>query len=573
MHSSELENYKSLKANQKLLAEREAEKINKQHAIREDFMRNYNNRMDRRARLDAEHTKLMEAARDQALSTAIKAIYISALEAETLTDDALLLAENLVDKWIKERGGASKILEGVSDKTYLLNRLSAIVEEAAEETVKEIEKDELAEDKPETKAEKKEDAEDSAKEFIKDASKKEIKDFMNTLVDKITDKVKKDEKEKMEKKEEEAAEAEDTGAEEKADSETEAPADDTKSDDSTEVEAKDDDKEVEIDADTEVLEEPKKEENADETAPEEGSEEKVEDTEVEVKEEEPAEEEQKDEEPKADDTESEAAPESTEESDDKQDDDAGNEDVDADTEVEVKDDETEAPADDTAAEEAPEDLKVDDTDADGEVSDEEIEKDTEEDLGEPLGGDDKPNADTDLDGDIEDNVEDDAESKMFKELEDEEDVQKAVEIIRTRVADAEENFIRNNAEDKKKMDELLNKISNNVKTVEDLGAKDPKAAEAASESARYYKSKMYDVQHETDLTIYTRMSRILTENILKNENVKDTYINESGRLDVDLVMETVKVMYGFLETLNTIQIEKVDEKYLSKVIKEMKEDK
>lgn len=546
--NSTLENFKNLKATEKALAEAEAAKVADKVAIRENWLKDYHIKMDMKARTDAEHARLMEAARDQALSSIIKAIYITALEAETLTDEGLLLAENMVDNWIKERGGASKILSTVGENTYLLNRIYCLVEDTAEATVEELEKDELSSDEPN---EKKVEAEDKAKEFIDNADKEEIKDFMNNLIDKIQDKAE-DEGEKKEEVEDAAEDAE------------------------KDAEATVADLDMEADAAPDTAESEETEKSEEESAPEADEakeEEPAEDSSEEVKDEEPAEEEKKEEESE----EKESEEEDKEESDDDDDDDKEEEkseeseedkDDDDEDDDDDKEEESEEKSEAEKSEEAPEDLQVDDTDADGEISDEEIEDDTKEDLGEPLD-DDGVDADTDLDGEIEDNK-DDAESKMFDELEDEEDVQKAIELIRTRVADAEETFIRNNAEDKKKMNELLNKISNNVKTVEDLADKDPAAVEAAKESAMYYKGKMNDVKFERELTVFERMSRILTENIVKNDNIKDMYLNEAGQLDIPLVIESAKVMYAFLETLNTIQIENVDEKYITKVFADMK---
>ena len=53
-------------------------------------------------------------------------------------------------------------------------------------------------------------------------------------------------------------------------------------------------------------------------------------------------------------------------------------------------------------------------------------------------------------------------AKMFEELEDEEDVRKAIDLIKDRVANAEEAFIKRNAEDKRKIDNLLGKISGDI---------------------------------------------------------------------------------------------------------------
>ena len=127
-----------------------------------------------------------------------------------------------------------------------------------------------------------------------------------------------------------------------------------------------------------------------------------------------------------------------------------------------------------------------------------------------------------------------------------------------------------NAEDKKKIEELLDKISNNVKTVEDLEDKNPKKAEIAKEFVAYDKRKISDITNNRPLTVFERMARIDMTNIVTNEAAREKFLTEEGELDVDLVVERAKIMYGFLETLNTMQLEKVDANYISNILNTMK---
>ena len=86
------------------------------------------------------HNKLLEDCRNDALGTVIKAIYIEALVPGSLTDNALFLAESMVDGWIQEKGGASRIMGSCKNTSYLLNRICSIVEEVAEDNVEYIRK-------------------------------------------------------------------------------------------------------------------------------------------------------------------------------------------------------------------------------------------------------------------------------------------------------------------------------------------------------------------------------------------------------------------------------------------------
>ena len=76
-----LERYKSLHENRLRLAQKEIEKINEAAETRNKFVDNYHAIRDKKALKEVQHSRLMEAARNDALATVIKAIYITALEA------------------------------------------------------------------------------------------------------------------------------------------------------------------------------------------------------------------------------------------------------------------------------------------------------------------------------------------------------------------------------------------------------------------------------------------------------------------------------------------------------------
>lgn len=416
-----VETAKSLKERQEAMSNREAQSIREAEENRNNFIKKYHSIRENREARERMHGVLMEEARNNALSTAIKGIYIGALEAGTLTDNGIFLAETMVDNWIKERGGASKILSEISNNTYFLARLTQIVEDAAKEEVDKIEKDVDEEDVDEKK-------EDSKSED-KDDSKKEKDD-------------------KSEDKKDEDSKSEDDSKEDKDKEEEDKSEDDTKDDDS---------------------------------------------------------------------------------------------------------DKEEDPSDDPLN-------YTGDDDEDEEESDD----DTEE--------DDNSVVIVDNDEDEEESLEDDDENKdkVFEDLDKEEDVQKAVELIRKRVADAEETFIKNNAEDKKKIDDLLGKISDNVKTVEDMGDENSTESKIAKESATMNNRKIKDITENRPLTVFEKMTRELGSSIVRNVSVREQYLDENGSLDSGSVVESARVMYGFLETLNTLKLEKVDEKYIAKVLEEIR---
>lgn len=462
--------------------ESEKEKLIKEwHDKRESFMNNYHSIRESREQKLRLHGKLMEACRNEALATAIKAIYITALEAGTLTDDGVILAENMVDKWIEERGGASKILSECSNKTYLLARIAQIVEEAAILETEEIEnvdkevKDAEFEDIP-AEEEKVEDSGDTEVDLAVRVIQNNI-DTNDEEVRKALDVIKQKSVEKSaenESPEEAPAEGE---VEEQPKEDSGSATEETPTGDDSEEESKDN-----LNVDFNDFED----EGAEGEETEESEGEEIKDTET-------------------------------------------------DEEVEIPDDATD---------------KSDDNESD-------VAEDIIDDLEEV------PEEDLSIDGEEENS------GKVFNELEKEKDVKKAIELIRQRVADAEETFIKRNAEDKKQINELIGKISDNVKTIENLDDENSTESKIAQESVRLTRQKMKSITENRPLSIMEKMTRNLHANILKDEVVKEHYMMENGNLDTALIVEAGKVMYGFLETLNTLQLEKVDTKYIEKVLNEM----
>ena len=446
-----VETVRSLNENRNRLAQQEAAKIDKAVNERSNFRNNYYQIKESQHQQRMMRSKILESARNDALSTCLKAIYITALEANTLTDQSIILAESMVDNYIKENGGASAILGRVGNQSYLLSRITDIVEEAALREAEEIEKDDDKEDAKAAEDNKKDlqnKALIAAKDFIDSASEDDIKKFTAKMKGEATD----DE------------------------------------DDDIQLPKNDDDKQ-----DTPDLEDP---------------------------------------------------------------DDDGDD----------KDDSLNMSFDDDDSDDDKSDDKKDSEDEDDDEDDSEDEDDDEDDLGEPLPVDDDNKDDSDKSSDDNDS---EGKGKILDNLDKEEDVQKAIDTIRNRVADAEETFIKNNAEDKKKIDELLTKISTNVKTVNDLGNKEDPKSKVAQETIKMTKRQIDMIKTNRPLTIFEKMTRNLSLNIVKDCAVRESFIEEHGQLDVDMIVETAKVMYGFLETVNTLQLEKVDEAYIKNVLENM----
>ena len=500
------------------------------------------------------HSKLVEDCKNDALSTIIKAIYIEALCPGSLTDNALFIAEDLVDGWIRAKGGASKIIAECRNKTYLLNRICSITEEVALENVREIEFNE-------SEGVTLKEAEDAEEE--KKAKVTQMLAQANSLIAKATalqngdesvlDTADADEAE-AETTEDEAPAAEETPSTDVIDGSE--PAEGEETDTTTteeETETTDDgdpdlgDVEVkEEETTTETEEAPAEEEKkAEEEAPEEA---------------EGAEEEESKEEEKTEDSESEEESEDDELSDDEEDE-ASEDDEDIDSEGDPDFGDIDDDDDSESTEDMEDGENEDQQDAEAELTGESLDDEDVED-----DDDEEVIDNTSLDGE---NTE--PQGKIFDELDKEEDVKKAVALISQRVADAEEDFIQRNAEDKKKIDDLLGKISDNIKTVENLSDNDSEKsnteAEIAQEHTMMLKRQIKNITENRPQSVFEKMARKLTENVTKDSDLRSIYLAESGRTDMASVVEHTKVMYGFLEALTILQLEKVDAAYIENVLK------
>lgn len=160
-------------------------------------------------------------------------------------------------------------------------------------------------------------------------------------------------------------------------------------------------------------------------------------------------------------------------------------------------------------------------------------------------------------------------SEFWKEIDKSEDVEDATNLIRLRVSNAEEEFVNKNQEDKENVKTILKDTADRVKIAQDDGDEDYTNAVKESEE-RIAKSKIYSIQHEGHRNVFDRMVRNISESVIKNEEIKDEFTLENGRLDMDKIVESARCMYTLLEMVATLNIEDVDAQYIEDTLKSIK---
>lgn len=155
---------------------------------------------------------------------------------------------------------------------------------------------------------------------------------------------------------------------------------------------------------------------------------------------------------------------------------------------------------------------------------------------------------------------------FWKDIDKQEDIGDITNLIRLRVSSAEEDFINKNQQDKENIDDILKKTATRIQLAK--GSNDNDYSEMVEESeTKIAKNEIYKIQHEGHHNVFDHMVRNLSKVAMTNENAKAEFTNESGRLDIDHIVEAVRCMYTLLEMVGTIQLEKVDQKYIEDTLK------
>ena len=160
--------------------------------------------------------------------------------------------------------------------------------------------------------------------------------------------------------------------------------------------------------------------------------------------------------------------------------------------------------------------------------------------------------------------------KFLDGLNNEEDIEEVKQAIALRVANAEEEFINSNVADKYDMDTIISDTKARIDAAkEEHKDADEKVQEAIKQEAvNYSKQLIGDIRENRVRNVYEQIFRTISESVVTNEALQESYY-DNNKINMDKVNNSVKCMYGFLETVNTLQITTVDEAFIDKMLKEL----
>lgn len=136
-----------------------------------------------------------------------------------------------------------------------------------------------------------------------------------------------------------------------------------------------------------------------------------------------------------------------------------------------------------------------------------------------------------------------------------------------RVSAAEVEFVNANRKTKTELEELAQKTQEKIDNVKE---KDIEVEnEIKQEFARMYKSQANELQHRKKNILEAMIFRT-SMNITADDQLRMNFISESGKLDMNRIINTAEVMYTFLEMVNTLNIKSVNEKYIETLLNSIK---
>ena len=160
-------------------------------------------------------------------------------------------------------------------------------------------------------------------------------------------------------------------------------------------------------------------------------------------------------------------------------------------------------------------------------------------------------------------------------------------MITSRVEDAVNDFIDQNKKQKEEIKKVYEKAKEKVASLKDTidpndpsfqdfngdpnTELDPKYGDQVQEQAMAMVRGKQRAFREEATSIFSILSKNTLEAIHRNQAIKESYsVGITGRLDFQKAINDTKVMYSFLECLNTLNIMDLNESTLSKLLTDMK---
>ena len=153
--------------------------------------------------------------------------------------------------------------------------------------------------------------------------------------------------------------------------------------------------------------------------------------------------------------------------------------------------------------------------------------------------------------------------KFFEDIKGD-DFDELCDITRMRVSDAVEEFIQSNINNKLDIEEV---ISHTKSKIDSAGYGTDE--EVKQEYANIAKRRINEIKNRKYGVLEAVVQKV-SKSAMTNESLKESFINENGKFDMDKIVESSTAIYTFLEMMNTTKILSVDENYIKNFLENLK---
>jgi len=150
---------------------------------------------------------------------------------------------------------------------------------------------------------------------------------------------------------------------------------------------------------------------------------------------------------------------------------------------------------------------------------------------------------------------------FYNKIDEIEDMSYVQDSIKARVSDAINKFNIDNMQKKRDIENQL--IATREKINTDM-------TEELKEFTLFQSKQKENVIRHKEKTIFEAMVCNVVESCYKNDKLKDIFFNEDGSNDMEKIIDHCKIMYGFLEMINTTGMKELECNYIKEQIDNLK---
>lgn len=170
-------------------------------------------------------------------------------------------------------------------------------------------------------------------------------------------------------------------------------------------------------------------------------------------------------------------------------------------------------------------------------------------------------------------VDEEIKDEFLDEL-DKKEVDDVSDTIKDRVQDGLERFITDNAEDKEKIMDIIDSSKETTEPVVQISTGEDEESDEedgiqVDESAAMANRKINKVKSSRNQSVFEAMMVEVSKSCMKDETLKESFTVDN-KLDMNSILESVIPMYTFLETVNSLKLDKVDSSYIESMLNDLK---